>query len=242
MGAISPWGICLTVSRAALRAPIFVSLALILAYPPFAIAIRSVCRDLVPVIGEIEARVVTEAAAWLYGIAVLAIALFWERRTPASIGLRRPTFASLGFGIGGAAAMAGAIILGGFVVYGLLHQPEHEDAQMAAMVGSSAVYGICLAVRGGVMEEILFRGLAIEQLTVLTGRRWLSAFLATLVFALGHALNFDWAQLVPIAAVSAVVVGLYLWRHDLWANIIAHTAIDTVAVLSVVFQAHNVAH
>ena len=232
----------MTVSRAALRAPIFVSLAMILAYPPFAAATRAVCRDLTPSIGEIDARVVTEAAAWLYGIAVLAIALFWERRTLASIGLGRPTLASLGFGIGGAVVMAGAIILGSFVVYGLLHQPEHEDAQMAAIVGSSAVYAVCLALRGGVIEEILFRGIAIEQLTVLTGRRWLSAFLATLVFVLGHALNFDWAQLVPVAAVSIVVVGLYLWRHDLWANIIAHAAIDAVAVLSVVFQAHNVAH
>ena len=138
--------------------------------------------------------------------------------------------------------MAGAIILGGFVVYGLLHQPEHEDAQMAAIVGSSAVYAVCLAVRGGVIEEIFFRALAIEQLTVLTGRRWLSAFLATFVFIVGHALNFDWAQLVPVAGASIVVVGLYLWRHDLWANIIAHAAIDIAAVLSVVFEAHNVAH
>lgn len=92
------------------------------------------------------------------------------------------------------------------------------------------------------MEEILFRGLAIEQLTVLTGRRRLSVFLATLVFILGHMLNFDWAQLVPVAGASIVVAGLYVWRHDLWANIIAHTAIDVVAVLSVVFQAHGVAH
>ena len=232
----------MTVSRAVPRAPIFVSLVLILAYPPLAVATRAVCRDLIPSIGEIDARVVTEAAAWLYGITVLAIALFWERRTLASIGLGRLTLASLGFGIGGAVAMAGAIILGGFVVYGLLHQPEHEDAQVAAMVGSSAVYAVCLAVRGGVIEEIFFRGLAIEQLTALTGRRWLSAFLATLVFALGHALNFDWAQLVPVAGASIVVVGLYLWRHDLWANIIAHAAIDVVAVLSVVFQAHSVAN
>lgn len=232
----------MTVSRAVHRAPIFVSLALIIAYPPFALATRAVFRDMAPRIGQIDVRVATEAAAWLYGVTVLAIALFWERRTLASIGLGKPTLASLGFGIGGAVVMAGAVILGGFVVYGLLHQPEHEDAQVAAMVGSSAVYAVFLAVRGGVIEEILFRGLAIEQMTVLTGRRWLSALLATLVFVLGHALNFDWPQLVPVAAVSIVVVGLYLWRHDLWANIIAHTAIDVVAVLSVVFQAHSVAH
>jgi uncharacterized protein len=239
---ISALGISLTVSLAARRVPIFLSLALILAYPPFAIASRSWFRAMAPTIGAINVGLATEAAAWLYGMVVLAIALFWERRTLASIGLGRPTLASLGFGIGGAMAMAGSIIAGGFIVYGLLHQPEHEDAQMAAIVGSSALYAVCLAVRAGVVEEILFRGLAIEQLSVLTGRRWPAAFLSTLVFVLSHALNFDWAQLVPVATVSIVVVGLYLWRHDLWANIIAHAAVDVVAVLSVVFEAHNSAH
>lgn len=137
----------MTISRATLRAPIFGSLPMILAYGPLAVATRAVCRDLTPGMGAFDARVVTEAAAWLYGIAVLAIALFWERRTLASIGLGRPTLASLGFGIGGATAMAGAIILGGLIVYGLLHQPEHEDAEMAAMVGHSAVYAVCLRCR-----------------------------------------------------------------------------------------------
>jgi membrane protease YdiL (CAAX protease family) len=223
----------LTVSRAASRTPIFLSLGLILLYPPFAGAVGGVYHSVAPSIGGVAARVVTEASVWIYGAVVLAIALFWERRTLASIGLRRPTLASLGFGLGGAAVMAGSIILAGLVVYGWLHQPEHEDAQGAAMVGGSVVYAVCLAVRAGVIEEIFFRGLAIEQLTVLTGRRWLSAFLATFVFVMAHALHFDWAQLVPVTAVSIVVVGLYLWRHDLWANIIAHAAVDTAALLSV---------
>ena len=133
--------------------------------------------------------------------------------------------------------MAGSIILGGLVVYSWLQQPEHEDAQLAALVGDSAGYAVCLAVRAGGIEEILFRGLAVEQLAVLTERRWLSAvLLATSVFVAAHALRFDWAQLVPVTALSLVVVVLYLWRKDLWANIIAHTIIDSIAALAVVFH------
>lgn len=228
--------------RATGRALIFLSLGLIVLYPLFSAAAGTVFAILAPKTGWIAARIVTEAAVYLYGATVLAIALFWERRTLASIGLRKPTLASLGFGIGGAVAMAGSIVVGGLVVYGLLHQPEHEEAQAAAIVGGSLVYAVFLAARAGVIEEILFRGLAIEQLTVLTGRRWLSAFLATLVFVLAHALHFDWAQLFPVALVSIVVVSLYLWRHDLWANIIAHTAVDAAALLSVVLQSHKIAH
>jgi membrane protease YdiL (CAAX protease family) len=224
------------VMRKAARAPIWVSLGLIVLYPFFASAGEGVFRGLSHSIGSVAAHFAIEATIWLYGAAVLAIALYWERRTLSSIGLRRPTWSSLGFGVAGAVAMAGAIILGGMVVYGWLHQPEHEDAQVAAIVGGSAVYAVCLAVRAGVIEEILFRGLAIEQLTVLTGRKWLSALLATLVFVIAHMLHFDWAQLVPVSAVSIVIVCLYLWRKDLWANIIAHTLIDLIAVLAVVFH------
>jgi len=99
-------------------------------------------------------------------------------------------------------------------------------------VNGSVIYALCLAVRAGVIEEIFFRGLAIEQLTILTGYRWLSALLATVLFVVIHALHFDWIQLIPIGAVAVVLTGLYLWRRDLWANIIAHIAVDGAGLLS----------
>ena len=161
-------------------------------------------HNLAPRIGEIAARVVTEGAIWIYAAIVLVIALLWEGRTLVSIGLRKPTFASLGFALAGGAAMVGAGALAGYIVYGLLRQPAHANAQAAALVNGSVVYALCIAVRAGVIEEIFFRGLAIEQLAVLTGSRLLSAFLATAVFVVVHALHFDWIQLVPIAAISIV--------------------------------------
>jgi membrane protease YdiL (CAAX protease family) len=212
---------------------------LILVYPLISVPVQHSIHGLIPRIGEINARVVTEAAIWLYAAFVLAVALFWEHRTLASIGLRMPTLASLAFGIGGAAAMAGVGAAAAYVVYNVLHQPAHADAQASAMVGSSVVYALCLGVRAGVVEEILFRGLAIEQLTILTGRRWLAALISVAVFVLIHALHFDWIQLVPIAAVSLVLTALYLWRQDLWANIIAHTLIDGTGLVILALQTHT---
>jgi len=224
------------------RGPILLCLGLILVYPLFSVPVQASIRYLAPEMGDIGARVATEAAIWLYAVIVLAIALFGERRTLASIGLGKFTVASLGFGLGGALLIAGAGALVAYVVYGLLHQPEHADAQAAALVGGSVVYAVCLAVRAGVIEEIFFRGLAIEQLTTLTGHRWLSAFIATAVFVLIHALHFDWIQLVPIAAVSIVLAGLYLWRHDLWANILAHIAVDAAGLVTLALQTHKLSH
>ncbi len=74
------------------RAPVLICLGLILIYPLFSVPVQGSIHDLVPRVGEIGARVVTEAAIWTYGAIVLAIALFWEKRTLASIGLRRFSF------------------------------------------------------------------------------------------------------------------------------------------------------
>src|SRR5258708_30104816 len=105
-------------TRPVRRAPVLVCLGLILVYPLYSVPMQASIHNLVPRIGEIGARVVTEAAIWTYGGVVLAIALLWEARTFASIGLRRIRFASLVFAIAGAAAMAGVGALAVYVVYG----------------------------------------------------------------------------------------------------------------------------
>lgn len=224
------------------RWPVLICLGLIVVYPLFSVPVQASIHSLASRFGEIAARVVAEGAIWLYAAIVLVIALRWEGRTLASIGLRKPRFASLGFAIVGAVAMIGAGAFAVYVVYGLLRQARHADAQAAALVNGSVIYALCLAVRAGVIEEILFRGLAIEQLTVLTGSRWLAAFFSTALFVVVHALRFDWIQLVPIAAVSIVLALLYLWRHDLWANILAHIAVDGAGLVALAVQTHKLTH
>jgi uncharacterized protein len=224
------------------RLPVLICLGLILVYPLLSVPIQAVTPSLIPKFGATEARVLTEAAIWLYGAIVLSIALFWEGRTLASIGLRRPNLASLGFGILGAVAMFGAGALAAYVVYNVLHQTSHANEQAAAIVGGSIVYALCISVRAGVIEEIFYRGLAIEQLTVFTGYRWISAFFATAVFVGMHALHFDLIQLVPIGAVAIVLAVLYLWRRDLWANILAHIVVDGSGLVALAMQAHKMAH
>ena len=224
------------------RGSVLFCLGLIVVYPLFSVPVQASIHRLAPGIGKPAARVLTEGAIWLYGAVILFTALRWEGRTLASIGLRKPTWASLGFAVMGAVAMGGAGGLAAHLVYGMLHQPQHAHAQAAALVNGSVIYAVCLAVRAGVIEEILYRGLAIEQLTVLTGLRWLAAFLATALFVVIHALHFDWIQLVPIAAIAIVLVALYLWRHDLWANILAHIAVDAIGLVALAVQPHLLKH
>lgn len=144
------------------RLPIFLCLALILIYPLVSVPVQASISALAPKLGVFEARVVTEAAIWLYASVILAIALVWEGRTLASIGFRKFTFGTLGLALGGAAVMIGAGALASHVVYDLLHQPQHAEAQAAALAAGSVGYAVCLSIRAGVIEEVLFRGLAIN--------------------------------------------------------------------------------
>src|ERR1700728_2877473 len=121
----------------------------------------------------------------------------------------------------------------------MLHQPSHADVQAAAMTHGSIGLALILALRAGAIEELFYRGIAIEQLTLLTGRRWLGAVIAAALFIFAHALIFDWPQLIPIAAATLVLTLLYLWRGDLWANILAHVLVDAVGLAQVTLASNQ---
>jgi membrane protease YdiL (CAAX protease family) len=219
------------------RLPILLCLGLIAIYPAISTGAEGAVAGLALQIGEVPARFATEAIILAYGVLVLAIALVGEPRTLASIGLKRPTLLTPLWGL---LAAVGLLALGGlasFVTYKVLHAPNHTAAQIEGLVRGSLVYGLCLAVRGGVIEEVLYRGLAIEQLTVLTGRRGVAAVVATLVFVAVHTVHFDLIQLIPIATASTGLALIYLWRRNLWINIIAHVLIDALAMVALALKA-----
>jgi len=206
-------------------------------FPFFSARVQGATGTLAEQVGEIPARVVTEAAIWLYGAVVLCLALLGERRTLASIGLRRPTLLVPLWGFLAAIALLALGAAASFLTYKVLHRPNQAVAEIEALVRGSLGYALCLALRAGVIEEILYRGLAIEQLTTLTGSRWLGAVGATLFFVMVHAVRFDVFQLIPIATASIGFTVLYVWRRNLWINMIAHFLIDAVALGAVAMKA-----
>jgi membrane protease YdiL (CAAX protease family) len=219
------------------RMAIYLCLALMLVFPLFASSAEHALGSLAQSIGEIPARFVSEGAIWCFGLLVLGIALLGEPRTLASIGLRRPTRWTPLWGLGAAIVLLALGGLASFVTYNVLHATNHTPEQVEALVRGSLGFGLLLALRAGVIEEVLYRGLAIEQLAVLTGRRWLAALVATLAFIAVHAVHFDPRQLIPIATASFALAGIYLWRRNLWINIIAHTLIDAVGFSAVALHA-----
>ena len=89
--------------------------------------------------------------------------------------------------------------------------------------------------RAAVSEEILFRGYPIPRIEELTGRTSLSTALAAAVswiaFTIAHLGSWGWAQLIVAGYGGAILTALYVWRRDLWCNILAHFIADGAGFL-----------
>ena len=145
-----------------------------------------------------------------------------ERLPLRSIGLRRPD---------GSTVVWGLLLWGAISLLPLLTEPLLKvvgtagvDEGIRRLVVLPVWFRVIVGLTGGIVEEVLYRGYAVERLATMTGRPWLGAALAALVFGLAHipawGLGFALAADLPFGIVMTV---FYLWRRDLLANILAHS-------------------
>ena len=220
------------------RLPRSLSLLMILVYPILVKPLADSVVAVTQVSRQIDIDLIHEALGWLYVGLILAVLLVWERRPIGAIGLRRPGWLTIVLGLGGAVACLLVGKLVGEAVNQFFPPASPPGAAAAAMTHGSVAYAVALAIRAGACEELLYRGIAIEQLSTFVGSRWVAGLIAGAMFVLAHALVFDWPQLIPIGALTIVLTILYLWRGDLWANILAHILVDTVGLLAIILQTH----
>jgi membrane protease YdiL (CAAX protease family) len=129
---------------------------------------------------------------------------------------------------------AGVVMLAGlaaiyYVLFPALHLSEGQ--QMNQLIATPFWWRFISVIRAAVGEEVLFRGYAIERLQELTGSRTVAAVLSCAVFSLAHVGPWGWSHLLIAGFGGVMLTALYLWRRNLWVNIIAHFIVDGVAVL-----------
>ncbi|MGB9476146.1 MAG: type II CAAX endopeptidase family protein [Candidatus Udaeobacter sp.] len=171
-----------------------------------------------------------------FGWAILKEALYWLSAVALLIIIRRGEHLSLR-SIGLGTARWWASILWGFVIAvvsatvvgGLAHLTGYGHGPGSAAFEKLPLWLITLIVfRAGVVEELFYRGYAIERLRMIGLGRFWSVTIPLVIFSLGHWSGGAANVLIALAA-GAILTGFYLWRRDLVANMIGHGLVDFVA-------------
>ena len=211
-----------------LKWPTILGLLVVLCGPP---AIASLGRRLSD---EMVTQLTLQLAFCGLALFIVLLVVRFEHLPLASIGIRTPGWSTLVTAV----ALFSAGILVQILVIGPLvgrwgdGRPGVEIATLATL---PAWYRIVLGATGGMVEETLYRGYAVERLATITGRRWLGATLATLIFAAAHIPSWGirFAFLADLPA-GILLVSFYLWRRDLVANMLAHSGGIILAMFTVV--------
>ena len=85
-----------------------------------------------------------------------------------------------------------------------------------------------IVVRAGVVEELFYRGYAIERLQALGLGRVVSWVVPLVVFAIAHWTGGA-ANILIALVLGAILTAFYQWRRDLLANMFGHFLVDFVA-------------
>jgi len=93
-----------------------------------------------------------------------------------------------------------------------------------------------VVLRAGIVEELFYRGFAIERLQALGFGRLVSWLIPLAIFGLGHWTGGA-ANILIALVLGAILTAFYQWRRDLVANMFGHFLVDFVAnVLPALFS------
>jgi uncharacterized protein len=171
---------------------------------------------------------------WWALIALLLCHVRWTERQPlSSIGFRRPGIRNILIGIA-----AGIVVFAGLagiylVILPALHFKEDPQVTevMSLILAKPLWWRLTLILRGAIAEEIIFRGYAIERLRELTGSFSFAGITSCTVFALEHLGVWSWGHVIIAGFAGAMLTLLYIWRRNLWVNMIAHFVPDAIGLL-----------
>jgi membrane protease YdiL (CAAX protease family) len=164
-----------------------------------------------------------ETLIWASAVVLLVIIRRGERLSLRSIGLGTCRWwKSIGWGL--VIAIVSAAVVGSLAyLTGYGHGPGS-----AAFEKLSLWLITLIVIRAGVVEELFYRGYAIERLRMIGLGPFWSVTIPLIIFSLGHWSGGAANILIALAA-GIILTAFYLWRRDLVANMIGHGLVDFVA-------------
>jgi membrane protease YdiL (CAAX protease family) len=166
--------------------------------------------------------VTKEVGMWLVAIVLLVIIRLGEGLPLTSIGLGTARWGKSilwGFLLG-----LVCLLVGG----GLVALTGFTGGEAGKAFEKLPVWLVSLiVVRAGVVEELCYRGYAIERLHALGLPRGLAAGVPLLIFGVGHWTG-GWANILIALVLGGMLALFFIWRRDLVANMIGHWFVDFI--------------
>lgn len=169
---------------------------------------------------SLTSAILKEAGMWLIALVLLVIVRYGEGLPLTSIGLGTVRWIKS--------------ILWGFLIAVICFLLAGLIIAITGFTGGKAGEALSklplwlitlIVIRAGVVEEICYRGYAIERLQTLGLAGWLAAAIPLAIFSIGHWTG-GWSNILIALVLGGVLAGFYLWRRDLKANMIGHFLVD----------------
>ena len=170
---------------------------------------------------------------WVVAAIVLGGAVAVEDVSLGDVGFRRPAWVDVGYFLGTTIAALAVFVFVGPLIEGLGVPTDEATGGIGAE--PDLVIGLVTAVTIGVVEEILYRGYAIERLLAYTDSAVVAGGLTWIAFVVAHTVVWPLDNLLQIAAVSVVFIAIYLRRRRLAPVVGAHVCVWVLPVLAAAF-------
>lgn len=171
-----------------------------------------------------------ELVWWSVVIFVLIFVRYVEKRDFSSIGLVKPKLRDIPISFLMTVIMIAGFAVIFFVIFPLFGQSEQN--QVDQLVATPFWWRFISVIRAAVGEEVLFRGYGLERLNEILKNLKLAAFISWLIFTLEHLNAWSVNHLLIAGFGGLILTVFYLWKRNLWLNIITHFLVDGVAVLT----------
>ena len=167
-----------------------------------------------------------EVIIFAIGGLVLGIIKYREGLGWESVGLQRPKAGNTALWVlitSAGMALALALAFGLISVFGW----SFGGSDSSTVEELPAWVMLVVITRAGILEELFYRGYAIERLQLLSGNRYLSIALPLILFALFH--YRQGAAGITIAFMfGAVMTAVYVYKRNLWITITTHFMVDFI--------------